>query len=93
MARTLNPTTALKWSNYTIPIRGSQTKKKNRQRKMRTLSRPTGPNELFTILAMAWQAMTALTPNNIDIKMLTISTACKEDERGYIQRTQKANTV
>jgi hypothetical protein len=49
---------------------------------MRTLSRPTGPNELFTILAMAWQAMTALTPNNIDIKILTISTACKKDERG-----------
>jgi hypothetical protein len=40
------------------------TPKQKKKKKMRTLSRPTGPNELFTILAMAWQAMTALLASN-----------------------------
>jgi hypothetical protein len=49
---------------------------KQKKKKMRTLSRPTGPNELFTILAMAWQAMTAFlasNPGTQTIKSLKIS--------------------
>jgi hypothetical protein len=38
-----------------------QKKKKKKKKKM-----PTGPNELFTIVAMAWQAMTALLTSNRD---------------------------
>jgi hypothetical protein len=52
------------------------TPKQKKKKKMRTLSRPTGPNELFTILAMAWQAMTALlasNPGTQTIKSLKIS--------------------
>jgi hypothetical protein len=46
-------------------------KQKKKKKKM-----PTGPNELFTILAMAWQAMTALltsNPRTQTIKSLKIS--------------------
>ncbi len=49
---------------------------------MRTLSSPTGPNELFTILAMAWQAMTALT--TIDPN----SSVCQPEENKGEKTTQ-----
>jgi len=52
------------------------TPKQKKKKKMRTLSRPTGPNELFTILAMAWQATTGILPSNPGtqkIKSLKIS--------------------
>jgi hypothetical protein len=51
-------------------------KQKKKKKKKRTLSRPTGPNEFFTVLAMAWQAMTALlasNPGTQTIKSLKIS--------------------
>jgi hypothetical protein len=52
------------------------TPKQKKKKKMRTLSRPTGPNELFTILAMAWQATTGIlasNPGTQKIKSLKIS--------------------
>ncbi len=76
---------------YRLLLHGATTKQKEREQDsvmkknttMRTLSSPTGPNELFTILAMAWQAMTALTTKDPN------SSACQPEAHQEAPRESK----
>jgi len=76
---------------YRLLLHGATTKQKEREQDsvmkknttMRTLSSPTGPNELFTILAMAWQAMTALTTKDPN------SSACQPEAHQEPPRESK----